>query len=413
MQKQDTIFVAGASGMVGSAIIRALQANGYTNIIGLYNSRKPDPALITDYSSLVTYKLDLTSQAAVNTFFAEHQPDYVFLAAAKVGGILANDTYPAEFIYKNLMIQSHIIHAAYAHGTKRLLFLGSSCIYPKHAPQPMKEEYLLSGPLEPTNRPYALAKIAGIEQCWSYNRQHGTRFLAVMPTNLYGPGDNYDLQTSHVIPALIRKMHLGILASQGNVQAIELDEKRFGPIPDEILNDLGVERREPTTESQCKEGDEFFNAADAAIKKNKPLCPLRLCGEKPLVRIWGSGTPMREFLYSEDMADACLFLMNLPDDQFAKLLGSDESKTGEFAPPLVNIGTGQDLTIRELAEMVQEVIGFEGELVFDTSKPDGTPRKLLDVGLLNSLGWQHHVSLAEGVKKAYSSSFGSGCKQNN
>jgi GDP-L-fucose synthase len=259
----------------------------------------------------------------------------VFLAAAKVGGILANDSYPADFIYNNLMIQSNIIHAACLSKVKRLLFLGSSCIYPKHAPQPMKEEYLLTGPLEPTNRPYALAKIAGIEQCWSCNRQYGTRFLAVMPSNLYGPGDNYNLETSHVIPALIRKFH------------------------------------------------------EAKVKN------------LPQVEVWGSGRPMREFLYSEDMADACLFLMNLPDDVFGNLLGSDESKTGIFAPPLVNIGTGEDLSIRQLAELIKSVTGFKGKIVFDASKPEGTPRKLLDVSLLHSLGWKHGIELEAGLSNSY------------
>jgi GDP-L-fucose synthase len=318
MDKQSKIYVAGHRGLVGSALCKALRSKGYENIIVRTHG-----------------ELDLTSQEAVNTFFAQEKPDYVFLAAAKVGGILANNTYPAQFIYNNLMIQSNIIHAAYEHNVSRLLFLGSSCIYPKHAPQPMKEEYLLTGPLEPTNRPYALAKIAGIEQCWSYNRQYGTKFLAVMPTNLYGPGDNYDLETSHVIPALIRKFH------------------------EAKVNNL------------------------------------------PRVEVWGSGKPMREFLYSEDMADACVFLMNMPDDTFEGLLGSDTGTTGEFRPPLVNIGTGKDLTIRELAETVREVVGYTGKIVFDASKPDGTMKKLLDVGLLHSLGWRHGVELGWGLEKAY------------
>jgi GDP-L-fucose synthase len=303
---------------VGSALCKALRSKGYENLIVRTHG-----------------ELDLTSQEAVNGFFAQEKPDYVFLAAAKVGGILANNTYPAQFIYNNLMIQANIIHAAYEHNVSRLLFLGSSCIYPKHAPQPMKEEYLLTGPLEPTNRPYALAKIAGIEQCWSYNRQYGTKFLAVMPTNLYGPGDNYDLETSHVIPALIRKFH------------------------EAKVNNL------------------------------------------PQVEVWGSGKPMREFLYSEDMADACVFLMSLPGDTFEGLLGSDTGTTREFTPPLVNIGTGKDLTIRELAETVRDVVGYTGEIVFDASKPDGTMKKLLDVGLLDSLGWRYRVELRGGIGKAY------------
>ena len=252
-----------------------------------------------------------------------------------MGGILANNTYPADFIYQNLAIQTNIIHAAYKNQVKRLLFLGSSCIYPRDCPQPMKEEYLLTGPLEPTNRPYALAKIAGIEQCWSYNRQYGTQFIAVMPTNLYGPGDNYHPQNSHVIPALIRKFHEG-----------------------------------------------------------------KVRGAKEVV-VWGSGTPRREFLYSDDMADACAYLMNLSDSEFQKLLGSDETVSGKFEPPLVNIGVGEDITIRQLAELVKETIGFEGEIVFDATKPDGTPRKLMDVGLINRMGWHSRTTLQSGLAHAY------------
>jgi len=272
---------------------------------------------------------------AATTFFADEKPAYVFLAAAKVGGIYANNTYPAEFIHDNLAIQTNIIHAAYLNKVKRLMFLGSSCIYPKLAPQPMKEEYLLTGPLEATNRPYAIAKIAGIEMCWSYNRQYGTRYLAVMPTNLYGPGDNYHPENSHVIPALIRKFH-----------------------------------------------------------------EAKVCGNSA-VTIWGTGTPRREFLYSNDMADACVYLMNLPEEKFAILLGSMESKSGRFEPPLVNVGVGEDITIRELAEVVGKIVGFEGNLLFDASKPDGTPRKLMDTSRLNHMGWRARTSLVEGLAIAY------------
>ena len=261
--------------------------------------------------------------------------DYVFLAAAKVGGILANNTYPAEFIRDNLAIQTNIIHAAYVNRVQRLLFLGSSCIYPKLAPQPMKEAYLLTGPLEPTNRPYALAKIAGIEMCWSYNRQYGTRYLAAMPTNLYGPGDNYHPENSHVIPALIRKFH---------------------------------------------------EAKQAHAKE---------------VVVWGTGTPRREFMYSEDMADACVFLMNLPNPNYENLLGSDESRTGRFEPPLVNIGVGADVTIKELAEAVRSVVGYAGGIAFDASKPDGTPRKLMDVARLHSTGWRATTAFKDGLSNAY------------
>jgi len=310
---QSRIYVAGHRGLVGSALVRALRARGFADLL------------------LRTHaELDLTDQAAVEAFFAAEKPDYVFLAAARVGGIHANNEYPAEFIRDNLAIQTNVIHAAWRAGVGRLLFLGSSCIYPRDCPQPIREDYLLTGPLEATNRPYALAKIAGIEMCWSYNRQYGTKFLAVMPTNLYGPGDNYDLETSHVIPALIRKFH------------------------------------------EAKQR-----------------------GDKEVV-VWGSGSPRREFLYSDDMAEACLFLMNLPDEQFASVLNPQPS-----APPLINLGVGHDLTIRELAETVKAVVGFAGEIVLDPTKPDGTPRKLLDVSRLQALGWQAGTSLEEGLRRAY------------
>ena len=318
MDKHAKIFVAGHRGLVGSAIVRNLRARGYDNLL------------------LRTHaELDLCNQAATEAFFAAEKPDYVFLAAARVGGIHANNSYPAEFIYSNITVQINTIHAAWQAGVKRLMFLGSSCIYPKLAPQPMKEEHLLTGPLEPTNRPYALAKIAGVEMCWSYNRQYGTKYLGVMPTNLYGPGDNYHPENSHVIPAMIRRFHEAKLAGA------------------------------------------------------------------PTVTVWGSGTPRREFLYSEDMADACVFLMNLPAEQYDSLLGSDEAASGVFAPPLVNIGVGTDVTIREIAQSVQRTVGYTGELQFDTSKPDGTPRKLMDVGLLTSLGWQASTPLDEGLARAY------------
>jgi GDP-L-fucose synthase len=318
MDNNAKIYVAGHRGLVGSAIVRNLQDKGYDNLL------------------LRTHaEVDLADQAAVNAFFAREKPDYVFLAAARVGGIHANNEYPAEFIRDNLAIQTNIIHAAYVNSVERLLFLGSSCIYPKLCPQPMKEEYLLTGPLEPTNRPYALAKIAGIEMCWSYNRQYGTKYLAAMPTNLYGPGDNYHPENSHVIPALIRKFH-----------------------------------------------------------------EAKASGAKEVV-VWGPGTPRREFMYSEDMADACVYLMQLSDARFTKLLGSDESKTGKFEPPLVNVGVGNDVTIAELAALVKQIVGFEGQLTFDTGKPDGTPRKLMNVDLLQSVGWQAKTQLSAGLMTAY------------
>lgn len=311
MQLDSKIYVAGHRGLVGSALVRQLNAKGYHNI------------LVRTHA-----ELDLADQGAVRDFFAQEKPEYVFLAAAKVGGIVANNTFPAEFIYTNLAIQTNVIHSAYESGVKRLLFLGSSCIYPRECPQPIKEEYLLTGPLETTNRPYAIAKISGVEMCHAYNRQYGPKYLAAMPTNLYGPHDNYDLQNSHVLPALIRKVH-----------------------------------------------------------------EARLRGDKEVV-VWGTGTPRREFLYSEDAADACIFLLNLPEAKFASLLATDSF-------PLVNVGCGEDLSIRELAELVREVVSFQGELVFDTSKPDGTPRKLLDVGRLASLGWVYKTSLNNGISMAY------------
>jgi GDP-L-fucose synthase len=318
MELDAKIYIAGHRGLVGSAITRNLQEKGFTNLLTRTHA-----------------ELDLTSQSATETFFSTEKPEYVFLAAARVGGIHANNTYPAEFIRDNLAIQSNIIHSAWQNKARRLMFLGSSCIYPKQAPQPMKEEYLLTGPLEPTNRPYALAKIAGIEMCWSYNRQYGTRFLAVMPTNLYGPGDNYHPENSHVIPALIRKFH---------------------------------------------------EAKVSAAKE---------------VVVWGHGTPKREFIYSEDVADACVFLMNLPDDTYGRLLGSDESRSGKFEPPLINIGVGEEVTIKALAEVIKKVVGFDGELVFDTSKPDGTPRKLMDVSRLSQAGWTAKMGLEDGLARAY------------
>lgn len=318
MEKEARIYVAGHRGLVGSSLVRYLQSNGYTNLL------------------LRTHnELDLTNQAATDAFFASEKPDYVFLAAAKVGGILANNVYPADFIRDNLVIQTNIIHSAYRHQVKRLLFLGSSCIYPKLAPQPIKESHLLTGPLEPTNRPYALAKIAGIEMCWSYNRQYGTHYLAAMPTNLYGIGDNYHPDNSHVIPALLRRFH-----------------------------------------------------------------EAKIAGRKE-VAVWGTGTPRREFLFNDDLAEACIFLMQLSDEQFTAMLGSDECVSGIFDPPLVNIGYGNDLTIRELAEAVQRAVKFEGNIVFDNSKPDGTPRKLMDSSRMHGLGWTPKVNLDQGLTLAY------------
>lgn len=329
MNLSAKIFLAGHRGLVGSAILRKLLAAGYEKII-----------------TRTRAQLDLTDQHAVAAFFAEEKPEYVFLAAAKVGGILANNTYPADFIYQNLTIQNNIIHNSYVHGVKKLLFLGSSCIYPKLCPQPMKEEYLLTGPLEPTNSAYAVAKIAGIEMCRSYNRQYGTKFIPVMPTNLYGTNDTFDLENSHVLPAMIRKFHLARLAAAGDFAAIARDEKLFGKIP-----------------------------ADIKTALNQPA---------PKVILWGSGTPKREFLHVDDMADACIYLM--------RNCNSTE---------LINIGTGSDLTIRDLAELVAKIVGFTGAIVFDPSKPDGTPQKLLDVSRLRQAGWVPSISLAQGIRDVY------------
>ncbi|BBO77633.1 GDP-L-fucose synthase [Desulfosarcina widdelii] len=335
MNRDAKIFVAGAGGMVGSAIVRRLLELGYSRIVGSYHSRQPDARIFRPVenepqkTTLQLVQADLTDQATVNALFREEQPEYVFMAAAKVGGIFANDTYPAPFIYENLAIQTNVIHAAYGQQVRRLLFLGSSCIYPKQAPQPMAEEHLLTGLLEPTNEPYAIAKIAGIKMCEAYNRQYGTRFMAVMPTNLYGANDNFDLETSHVLPALIRKFH---------------EAKRDG---------------------------------------------------KPEVVIWGTGSPRREFLHVDDMADACVFIMNL-DDRTA----SDHFFSYP-RPCFVNLGCGKDHTIKELAEVIQGVVGFEGKLGFDASRPDGTPQKLLDVTRSSQLGWRATIGLQDGVRMTY------------
>lgn len=348
MNKKDKIYVAGHRGLVGSALIRRLEQQGYENLIVRTHN-----------------ELDLTVESDVANFFQKEKPDYVFLAAAKVGGIHANNTYPAEFMRDNLAIQTNVIHHAYLNDVKRLLFLGSSCIYPKNARQPLKEEYLLTGSLEETNRPYALAKIAGIEMCWSYNRQYGTQFLAAMPTNLYGPGDNYDLNNSHVLPALIRKFHLAKLAGEGNQNAILQDEKIYGKLPEPLRADL----------------------LDSCASQRLPD-----------VVIWGTGIPRREFMYSEDMADACVHLMNLDDEHYKPLLGEERN---DGVAPVVNIGVGEDLTIKQLAEMIKDVVGYNGQIVFDKTKPDGTMQKLMDVERLKKIVAKEQISLKNGLKTAY------------
>lgn len=376
MEKTSRIYVAGYRGLVGSAILRRLQSERYTNLITRTHK-----------------ELDLIRQADVEVFFAKEQPEYVFLAAAKVGGIWANKTYPAEFIYNNLAIQTNVIHAAWEAGVKGLLFLGSSCIYPKLAPQPIKEEYFLSGPLEPTNEPYAIAKIAGIELCDSYNRRFGTHFLSVMPNNLYGPNDNYDLENSHVLPALIRKFYLAKFATKGDWEGIKKDESHYGPIPQDIMTNLlaiAQHRGKPIPDSL----------------KHYASDSMRFAG----VTLWGSGNPRRELLHVDDLADACVLLMNLPRDRFDALClprsnvqnqkPTDEHPT-QYVLPLINIGWGKDLTIRELADLVAKVVGFDGQVKWDLSKPDGTPQKLLDVSRITILGWKPKISLQEGIKRAY------------
>ena len=354
LHKQSSIYVAGHRGMVGSAIVRLLQRKGYKNII-TRSSRE----------------LDLTDQAAVHNFFQNEKIDYVVLAAAKVGGIHANNTYPAEFIYKNLMIQNNVINEAYKAGIKHLLFLGSSCIYPKHAPQPMREEHLLTGILEPTNEPYAIAKIAGIKMCDSYNRQYGCDFRAVMPTNLYGPGDNYHLENSHVIPAIIRKYHLAKQAAGKNFAAIKRDEEIFGEIPKDIRTNLGLDQNDISA--------------------------------KPVVSLWGTGSARREFLHVDDMASACFHVMQLDRNMFAEAINPASRADPTSSSPIsfLNIGTGVDCTIGEVAEIICEVVGFKGETRYNSNQPDGTPRKLLDTSRITSLGWQPSFSLREGLQDAY------------
>lgn len=361
MEKSSKIYIAGHTGLVGSALLRHLKAEGYTNLI------------TCPYD-----ELDLTRQANVEAFFRTKQPEYVFLAAAKVGGILANTTYKAEFIYDNLMIAANVIQSAYQYGVKKLLNLGSSCIYPKLAPQPIREEYLLTGNLEPTNKPYAIAKIAGIELCEAFNRQHDTHFLSVMPTNLYGPNDNYDLDNSHVLPALIRRFHLAKLASKGDWEGIEKDEARYGRIPDDIRTRL------------VSISKSFGHAP--LVPSAYSIVPTEVL---PQMVLWGTGSPRREFLYSDDLADACIFLMNRIEDLF---------RTHTLFPEahrLINIGCGQDQTIRELAEMVAKVVGFDGQVEWDTAKPDGTPQKPLDVSRLTDLGWRPKIPLQQGIHLAY------------
>ncbi|MBS2097469.1 GDP-L-fucose synthase family protein [Carboxylicivirga linearis] len=354
MDKNAKIYIAGHRGLVGSAILRELQKEGYTNFV-----------------TKTRAELDLLDQKAVSEFFKQEKPDYVFLAAAKVGGIMANNTYRGAFIYENLQIQNNIIHSAYESGVKKLLFLGSSCIYPKNAPQPLKEDYLLSEELEYTNEPYAIAKIAGIKMCESYNLQYGTDYISVMPTNLYGPNDNYNLETSHVLPALIRKMHLGKLLKANDWSSIDID-----------LNNRPIEGVSGTSSQEEKLA--ILEKYGIYLKDNSVV-----------ITLWGSGKPMREFLHSDDMAAACIYVMNnISFDDVA------EGKT-EVRNTHVNIGCGEDLTIKDLALTIKEVVDYDGELVWDADKPDGTMRKLMDVSKLEKLGWKATISLKDGIANVY------------
>jgi len=341
MEKTAKIYVAGHRGMVGSAIVRQLTAQGYDHIVTRTHA-----------------ELDLIRQDLVEAFFKSEKPDYVFLAAAKVGGIWGNNIYPAQFIYQNLAVQTNVIHASYLNRVKKLLFLGSSCIYPKICPQPIKEEYLLSDYLEPTNEPYAIAKIAGLKMCQSYNREYGTRYISVMPNNLYGTNDNFDLETSHVLPALIRKFHLAKLAAAGDWEGIKREESIFGPIPANLKKAIGLDPVTP-----------------------KPAPPPI---HQPSVVLWGTGAPRREFLHVDDLAAACLFLME----------NYNESE-------IINIGWGKDQSIRELAELIAAVVDYTGHIKWDDRKPDGTPQKLLDVSKLTGLGWQAGIELEDGIRRVY------------
>lgn len=387
MNKNSKIFVAGGTGLVGSAIIKNLLEKGYTNIISNYRNRQPNNSTLNT-NSVQYIKLDLLDTLAVSEFFKQNKPEFVFLAAAKVGGIVANNTYRADFIYENLQIQNNVIHQSYINKVKKLLFLGSTCIYPKEAPQPMSEDSLLTSPLEYTNEPYAIAKIAGIKMCESYNIQYGTNFISVMPTNLYGPNDNFDLETSHVLPALIRKIHLGKCLEENNWNAIKQDLDK-NPIEniggsaseDEILNILN------------KYGIKQFKIQNSKFKIS--------------IEIWGSGLPRREFLWSEDMADACVYLMENID--FKEIVQKDNSKfniqnstlRNEVRNTHINIGTGIDVSIKDLAYMIKDLISYKGELYFNIEKPDGTMKKLTDVSKLNSLGWKYKMNLESGIKEMY------------
>ncbi len=402
MLNTSKIYVAGHNGMVGSAIVRRLKALGYTNL--LFSPFPP---------------VDLTNQLMVDDFFEKERPEYVFLAAAKVGGIMSNNTYRAQFLYENLMIENNIIHQSYKHGVKKLLFLGSSCIYPRDCPQPIKEEYLLTGELEYTNEPYAIAKIAGIKMCESYNIQYGTNFVSVMPTNLYGPNDNYNLETSHVLPALIRKMHLGKCLENNDWETIRKDFNKYS-----VEGVTGDSTKSEIIEKLNKYGIHYSDFPKPAPGTQHPAPstqhpapgtrhPAPGTQQPVTITLWGSGNPYREFLYVDDLADACVFIMEGVDFKDLKVLrpaphvlSPVQSESGhkhdaDIKNTHINIGTGRDLTIKELATLVKNVIGFEGQLDWDSSKPDGTFRKLLDVSKINNLGWKEKIDLKEGIRMIY------------
>ncbi len=381
MENNSKIYIAGHNGMVGSAINRNLIAAGYANLV---------------YSPFPPY--DLTNQQTVADFFEKEKPEYVILAAAKVGGIVANNTYRAQFIYENLMIQNNIIHQSYLHGVKKLLFLGSSCIYPGNSPQPIKEEYLLTGELEYTNEPYAIAKIAGIKTCESYNIQYGTNFISVMPTNLFGPNDNYNLEASHVLPALIRKIHLGKCLENNDWEAIRRDLKER-PIEgvNETTSETGI------LDKLAKYGIKYSSDSASRLTPHASLLVS--------ITLWGTGSPYREFLYVDDLADACVFAMKnvnfsdlialSPPDSYREPCALNPAPCADIKNTHINIGTGKDLTIKDLSQIIKKIVGFKGEIYWDSLKPDGTFRKLLDVTKFNKLGWREKIGLEEGIEMIY------------
>ena len=396
MNKNSKIYVAGHRGLVGSAIVKNLISKGYTNIITRTHK-----------------ELDLINQKSVEEFFEKEKPEYVILAAAKVGGIVANNTYRADFIYENLQIQNNVIHQSYVHKVKKLLFLGSTCIYPKEAPQPMSEDSLLTSPLEYTNEPYAIAKIAGIKMCESYNIQYGTNFISVMPTNLYGPNDNFDLETSHVLPALIRKIHLGKCLESVKWEELSVKKDENWELIKQDLNknpikcvkcyELGAKKEDKIITGKSSKQEILDVLEEYGIRlHNTEFVTPNTNSNKVQIEIWGSGNPRREFLYSEDMADACVFLLKNID--FKDILNTEcltHTAKNEVRNTHINIGTGKDISIKELAELIKNIIGFKGELYFNIEKPDGTMKKLTDVSKLNSLGWKYKMNLESGIKEMY------------